>query len=180
MASKLAKIQNMVYEIRGQKVMLDHDLADLYGVELKAMNQAVKRNIGRFPSDFMFQLTNGEWNSLRSQFVTSKNNRGGRRYIPYAFTEHGILMLSSVLNSDKAVKINIQVMRVFVKMRYYMLSQNATNEQIDELRKLLMVYIENTDYKLSKHDKTIEQIIIALNNLIEKPPKTNKIGFRTD
>jgi hypothetical protein len=118
MANRLAKIQNMIYEIRGQKVMLDSDLSDLYGVELKTMNQAVKRNIGRFPSDFMFQLTNGEWNSLRSQIVTSKNSRGGRRYVPFAFTEHGILMLSSVLNSDKAIKINIQVMRIFVKMRH--------------------------------------------------------------
>jgi len=175
MANKLAKIQNMIYEIRGQKVMLDRDLAALYGVELKAMNQAVKRNIGRFPSDFMFQLTDIEWSNLRSQIVTFNNDT--RKYKPYAFTEHGILMLSSVLNSDKAIKINIQVMRVFVKMRHYTLSQNATNEQIDELRKLLMVYIENTDYKLSKHDKAIGQIIIALNNLIEKPPKTKRIGF---
>jgi len=175
MANKLAKIQDMVYEIRGQKVMLDSDLAALYGVELKVMNQAVKRNIGRFPSDFMFQLTNNEWSNLRSQIVTFKNDT--RKYKPYAFTEHGILMLSSVLNSDKAIKINIQVMRIFVKMRHYTLSQSSTNEQITELRKLLMVYIENTDYKLLKHDKAIGQIIIALNNLIDKPPKTKRIGF---
>ncbi|MDR2574870.1 MAG: ORF6N domain-containing protein [Treponema sp.] len=177
MANRLAKIQNMVYEFRGQKVMLDRDLAALYGVELKAMNQAVKRNIGRFPSDFMFQLTDIEWSNLRSQIVTFNNDT--RKYKPYAFTEHGILMLSSVLNSEKAIKINIQVMRVFVKMRHYTLSQNATNKQIGELRKLLMIYIENTDNKLSKHDKAIGQIIIALNNLIEKPPKTKRIGFNT-
>jgi phage regulator Rha-like protein len=175
MANRLAKIQNMIYEIRGQKVMLDRDLADLYGVEIKRLNESVKRNIGRFPSDFMFKLTDIEWSNLRSQIATF--NKDTRKYRPYAFTEHGILMLSSVLNSDKAVKINIQVMRVFVKMRHYMLSQNATNEQIGELRKLLMVYMENTDCKLSKHDKAIGQIIIALNNLIEKPPKTRRIGF---
>jgi phage regulator Rha-like protein len=178
MANKLAKIHNMIFEIRGQKVMLDRDLAVLYGVELKVMNQAVKRNIGRFPSDFMFQLTGVEWSNLRSQFVTFNNDT--RKYKPYAFTEHGILMLSSILNSDKAIKINIQVMRVFVKMRHYALSYSSTNEQITELRKLLMVYIENTDYKLLKHDKTIGQIIIALNNLIEKPPKTKRIGFNTE
>jgi len=175
MASKLAKIQNLIYEIRGQKVMLDHDLAGLYGVEIKRLNESVKRNIKRFPAEFMFQLTNTEWSKLRSQIATF--NKDTRKYKPYVFTEHGILMLSSVLNSDKAININIQIMKIFVKMRHYMFSQNETNEQVGELRKLLMVYIENTDYKLSKHDKAIGQIIIALNNLIDKPPKTRRIGF---
>ena len=179
MAQNLAQLQKLIYEIRDQKVMLDSDLAALYGVEIKVMNQAVKRNIGRFPSDFMFQLTGEEWNSLRSQIVTSKNSRGGRRYIPYAFTEQGVSMLSSVINSERAIEVNINIMRAFVKLRHYVLTKSDTNEQIAELRKLLMVYIENTDYKLSKHDKAIEQIIIALNNLIEKPPKTKKIGFKT-
>jgi phage regulator Rha-like protein len=162
----------MIYEIRGQKVMLDRDLADLYGVELKVMNQAVKRNIGRFPSDFMFQLADEEWKNLRSQIVTF--SRDTRKYKPYAFTEHGILMLSSVLNSDKAVNINIQVMRIFVRMRQYAFSQGSTNEQIAELRKLLMLYIE-------KNDKRVNEIIIALNNLIEqpKPKNTKTIGFNT-
>ena len=175
MANKLMQIQKMIYEIRGQKVMIDSDLGALYGVELKVMNQAVKRNIDRFPVDFMFQLTAEEWANLRSQIVTF--SKDSRKYKPYAFTEHGILMLSSVLNSDRAVKINIQVMRIFVQMRQYVLSQNATSGQIADLRKLLLLHIENTDNKLSKHDKTIEQIIIALNNLIEKPPKTKPIGF---
>ena len=155
--------------------MLDSDLAALYGVELKAMNQAVKRNIGRFPSDFMFQLTEEEWKNLRSQIVTF--SKDSRKYKPYAFTEHGILMLSSVLNSKRAVNVNIQVMRIFVQMRHYAISQNATNEQITELRKLLMLHIENSEYKFSKHDKAIEKIITALNNLIEQPPKTKTIGF---
>jgi len=171
MAGKLTQIQNMIYEIRGQKVMLDSDLAALYDVELKVMNQAVKRNIGRFPFDFMFQLTDIEWKNLRSQFVTFSKDT--RKYKPYAFTEHGILMLSSVLNSDRAVKVNIQVMRIFIQMRHYTLSQNAANEQIAELRKLLMLYIE-------KNDKRVNEIIIVLNNLITEPPKTKKIGFNVE
>ena len=97
--------------------------------------------------------------------------------LPYVFTEQRVTMLASVLNSSKAVIVNINIMRAFVELRHYVLTKSDTNEQIAELRKLLMVYIENTDYKLSKHDKAIEQIIIALNNLIEKPPKTKKIGF---
>jgi phage regulator Rha-like protein len=175
MASKLEQLQKLIYEIRDQKVMLDSDIAALYGVELKVMNQAVKRNIRRFPPDFMFQLTAEEWKNLRSQFVTF--NKDTRKYKPYAFTEQGVSMLSSVINSERAIEVNINIMRAFVKLRHYVLSKSDTNEQIAELRKLLMVYIENTDYKLSKHDKTIEQIIIALNSLIEQPPKTKKIGF---
>jgi hypothetical protein len=176
MKIELEKIKNMIYEISGQKVMLDRDLADLYGVELRSLNQAVKRNIGRFPSDFMFQLTDDEWKIQRSQFVIF--NKDTRKYKPYAFTEQGVSMLSSVINSERAIEVNINIMRAFVKLRHYVLSQSK-DEQIAELRKLLMVYIENTDYKLSKHDKAIEQIIIALNNLIEKPPKTKTIGFTT-
>ena len=146
--------------------MLDSDLARLYGVEIKVMNQAVKRNIGRFPSDFMFQLTEKEWKNLRSQIVTFSKDT--RKYKPHAFTEHGILMLSSVLNSDRAININIQVMRIFVQMRQYALSNSGTNEQIAELQKLLMIHIENNDYKFSEYDETIKQIVIALNNLIEQ------------
>jgi hypothetical protein len=148
---------------------LQYDAA-LYGVEVKVMNQAVKRNIGRFPSDFMFQLTNNEWDSLRSQFVTSNDNRGGRRYAPYVFTEQGVSMLSSVINSERAIEVNINIMRTFVKLRRYVISQSTANDQIAELRKLLMLYIE-------KNDKRVNDIIIALNNLIEQPPKTKKIGF---
>jgi len=175
MTRKLTKFQRMIYEIRGQKVMLDRDLADLYGVELKVMNQAVKRNIERFPSDFMFQLTGVEWKNLRSQFVTFKEDT--RKYKPYAFTEQGVSMLSSVINSKRAIEVNINIMRAFVKLRHYVLTKSDTNAQITQLRKMLMVYIENTDYKLLKHDKKIEQIIIALNNLIAQPPKTKPIGF---
>ena len=166
-------ILNMIYEIRGQKVILDSDLAYLYCVELRTLNQAVKRNSRRFPPDFMFQLTQDEWNSLRSQNVISKNSRGGRRYAPYAFTEQGVSMLSSVINSEQAIDVNINIMRTFVNLRRYVLTQTPTNEQITELRKLLMLYIE-------KNDNRVNEIIIALNNLMEKPKKTTTIGFRAN
>jgi len=113
--NKVITINDLIYEIRGQKVMIDHDLAEIYGVELKVMNQSVKRNIGRFPPDFMFQLTPNEWNNLRSQNVTSSLSHGGRRYLPYAYTEHGVLMLSNVLNTKKAINMSIQIIRVFDK-----------------------------------------------------------------
>jgi len=177
MANKLAQIQKRIYIIREKRVMLDSDLASLYEVEVKQLNQAVKRNIKRFPDDFMFRLTKDELNEV----VTNCDHLQNIKYrptLPYAFTEQGVAMLAAVLNSQKAIDVNIQIMRAFVQLRHYVLTKSDTNAQIAELRKLLMVYMENTDYKLSKHDKAIEQIIIALNNLIEKPPKTKTIGFR--
>jgi len=168
MKDEITQIQNMIYEIRGLKVMLDRDLAALYGVEVKRLNESVRRNAKRFPPEFMFQLTDDEWKNLRSQIATF--NSDTRKYKPYVFTEHGILMLSSVLNSDKAIDVNIQIMKIFVHMRHYVISHSATNNQIEELRKLLMLYIE-------KNDKRVNEIIIALNNLIAQPPKTKKIGF---
>ena len=171
MAGKLTQLQELIYEIRAQKVMLDSDLAALYGVELRSLNQAVKRNSGRFPSDFMFQLTDDEWQKLRSQFVIFNNDT--RKYKPYAFTEQGVSMLSSVINSERAIEVNINIMRTFVKLRHYVLSKSDNNEQIAELRKLLMLYIE-------KNDKRVNEIIIALNNLIGQPPKTKRIGFNAD
>ena len=180
MATQLLQIQKMIYEIRGQKVMLDSDLAVLYEVETFNLNKAVKRNVERFPDDFMFQLTKNEWENLTFQNGISNKQHGGRRFMPYAFTEQGVAMLASVLNSKKAIDVNISIMRAFVKLRHYILSKSDKNNQIVELRKLLMLHIENTDSKFSKHDKTIKQIIIALNNLIEKPPPTKKIGFGTN
>ena len=170
MKGEFVKIQSMIYEIRGQKVLLDTDLAELYGVEPRVLNQATKRNIGRFPPDFMFQLTQDECDTLRSQFVISKQSRGGRRYAPYVFTEQGVSMLSSVINSNLAIEINIKIMRTFVELRHYALSKPDTTEQIAELRKLLMLYIE-------KNDKRVNDIIIALNHLIEHPIEPKKIGF---
>jgi len=163
-------IQDMIYEIRGQKVMLDSDLAKLYEIRTKNLNKAVKRNKERFPEFFMFQLAEEEFNSLRFQTGTSNERKGGRRYLPYVFTEHGVLMLSSVLNSKKAVEINIEIMRTFVQLRRYVISQSGTSEQIAELRKLLLLYID-------KNDKRVNDIVIALNNLIEQPKPAKKIGF---
>jgi len=172
-------IHDMIFEIRGQKVMLDSDLARLYEIETKNLNKAVKRNIERFPDFFMFQLTENEYNSLRFHFGTSNEGKGGRRYLPYVFTEHGILMLSSVLNSQKAIRINIEIMVTFIKMRQFVLAQGSGNEQIAELRKLLMLHIENSETKFSEHDEAIRHIVQVLNNLIEKPKESKRIGFCT-
>jgi len=160
--------------------MLDRDLAELYAVELKVLNQAVKRNIARFPSDFMFKLTQKEWDILRSQIVTANKDIAKVRFLPYAFTEHGVLMLSNVLNSTKAVNMSIQIIRVFDKLRKYALDQSSKSIRIEELHKLLMLHIENNDYKFSEHDKAIRQIIHALNRFIEQPKKSRPIGFNAD
>jgi len=173
--NKVVSIQKMIYEVRGYKVMLDSDLAKLYGVEVKALNRAVKRNNMRFPDDFMFQLSIAEWEILKYQIGTSR--WGGKRKIPYVFTEHGIAMLSGLLNSEIAINVNIQIMRTFSKLRHYVVTQSDTNKQILELRKLLMLHVENTESKFLKHDKTIKQILYVLNGLIDQPPKTKKIGF---
>jgi phage regulator Rha-like protein len=170
----------MIYEIRGQKVMLDRDLAELYGVEVKRLNEAIKRNIARFPSDFMFKLTKKEWEILRSQFATANVNISKVRYPPYVFTEHGVLMLSNVLSSEKAIKMSIQIIRVFEKLRKYALKQTSKDARIAEIHKLLMIHIENNDYKFSEYDETIRHILQALNNLIEHPPKTRRIGFTVE
>jgi phage regulator Rha-like protein len=177
MKDPLIPIQNMIYEILGQKVMLDRDLAGLYGVEVKRLNEATRRNIERFPSDFMFQLTQDEWDILRSQIATANKNISKVRYLPHVFTEHGVLMLSNVLNSENAINMSIQIIRVFDKLRKYALKQTPKDVRIEELHKLLMLHIENNDYKFSEYDETIRQIVHALNNLIEQPPKTKKIGF---
>src|ERR1700720_4176459 len=145
----IRSIQNRIYEIRGERVMLDRDLADLYETETKALNLAVKRNIKRFPSDFMFQLTKEEFDDLRFQIETSKNGnmlrlqnetskgRGGTRYLPHAFTEQGVAMLSGVLNSDKAINMNIAIMRAFVEVRRVLLKQPDLKEQLNEIKERL-------------------------------------------
>jgi hypothetical protein len=179
MKNELIQIKKMIYEIRRTKVMLDSDLAQLYEVPTHRLNEAVKRNIKRFPLDFMFQLTEDEWKSLVSQFAIPKSSRGGRRFAPYVFTEQGIAMLSTVLNSELAIEINIHIMRAFVQLGHYISSSMDKNKQITELRRLLMLHIENTDNKLSEHDEAINQIIRVLNNLIEQPPKPRTIGFNT-
>ena len=176
--NKIIIIQDLIYEIRGHKVMFDHDLANLYGVSTPRLNEAVKRNIKRFPEDFMFQLSDDEWKDfLRSQNAISKTNQGGRRYAPFVFTEQGVAMLAAVLKSQKAIDANICIMRAFVKLRHFIHSQIGANEQITELHKLLMLHIENSENKFLEHDRALVNIINALNNLIEKPKETKRIGF---
>ena len=129
------RIEQSILLIRGHKVMLDSDLAGLYGVTTKRLNEQVKRNLSRFPDDFMFQLTESETDLLRSQFATSKKGRGGRRYQPYAFTEQGVAMLSSVLNSERAIKVNVEIMRAFVRLRQLLASNKDLSKRLDELEK---------------------------------------------
>ncbi|ADQ79887.1 KilA-N, DNA-binding domain [Paludibacter propionicigenes WB4] len=126
---ELQIIQNKIFEIRGQRVMLDFDLAELYEVETRALNQAVKRNLKRFPSDFMFQLTNKEFENLKSQSVIS--SWGGLRKLPYAFTEHGVTMLASVLRSERAIEINIQIVRAFIALRQFVLGYAELNQKLE-------------------------------------------------
>lgn len=126
---ELQVIQNKIYEIRGQRVMLDFDLADLYEVETRVLNQAVKRNIKRFPSDFMFQISNKEFDNLMSQIVIS--SWGGTRKLPFAFTEHGVTMLASVLRSERAIEINIQIVRAFIELRQYALGYAELNQKLE-------------------------------------------------
>jgi len=126
---ELQLIQNRIHEIRGQRVMIDYDLAEMYGVETKTLKQAVKRNENRFPPDFMFELSPPEWNGLRSHFVTS--NHGGIRYMPYVFTEQGVAMLSSVLRSEKAIAINIQIIRAFILIRQNALLFAEINQKLE-------------------------------------------------
>jgi S-adenosylmethionine synthetase len=163
-------ISDKIYFIRNQKVMLDRDLAMLYGIQTKVLKQAVKRNISRFPDDFMFELSDAEFSNWRSQIVTSNSDKMGLRYAPMAFTEHGVLMLSSILNSDKAIQTNIQIMRIFTKVRQMLLDTTEIKLDIAQIKK-----------KLENHDKNIELVFNYLDELTEKKedekPRT-KIGYK--
>jgi len=162
-------ISSKIYLIRGKKVIIDQDLAKLYHVETKVLKQAVRRNIERFPEDFMFELSNQEFTILRSQIATS--SWGGTRYAPMVFTEQGVAMLSSVLNSAYAIMVNIQIMRVFTKVRELLVDNLSIRLEIEEIRK-----------QLSNHDKNIDLVFSYLDELIEKHdnPKPRKaIGFKT-
>jgi phage regulator Rha-like protein len=171
--NELKNIKSMIFEDRGYQVMLDENLARIYQVETKVLNQAVKRNIDRFPPEFMFQLTKDEYENLKSQFVTS--SWGGRRKLPFAFTEHGVIMLSSVLNSKIATQINIAIVKAFIDMRRYI--AKPIRDKIDDLEKVLMLHIDDKNHNFEEHAAMINEIIDTLNNLIEKPPKTRPIGF---
>jgi len=163
-------ISDKIYFIRNQKVILDRDLAMLYGIETKRLKEQVKRNLSRFPEDFMFELTKDEFANWRSQFATSNSDKIGLRYAPMAFTEHGVLMLSSVLNSDKAIQTNIQIMRIFTKVRQMLLDTTEIRLDIAQIQK-----------KLENHDKNIELVFSYLDELTEKEenkkPRT-KIGYK--
>ena len=165
-------VMNKIYLIRDQKVMIDKDLAELYGVETRVLNQAVKRNAQRFPGDFMFRLKHKEWKSLRSQFVTLKTSRGAHsKFLPFVFTEQGVAMLSSVLRSETAIGVNIQIIRVFTRMRAMILTH-----------KDILLKIEKIEKKLSGHDEEIQVIFNYLKRLLNPAqPARRKIGFkRTD
>ena len=161
-------IINKIYLIRNHKVMLDKDLAELYGVETRRLNEQVKRNILRFPVNFMFQLTEAEFENLKSQIATS--SWGGRRKLPYVFTEHGVLMLSSILNSEKAIKVNIQIMRIFTKVREMLTDNMSLKLDVEEIKK-----------KLTNRDKNIELVFNYLDELMEKqanPEPRKQIGYK--
>jgi hypothetical protein len=162
---ELQIIQNKIYEIRGIRVMLDFDLAEMYGVETRALNQAVKRNIKRFPSDFMYQLTNLELENLMSQFVIS--SWGGLRKLPFAFTEHGVTMLASVLRSEKAIEINIQIVRAFIALRQYALGYAELNQKL-----------ENFMIETNMQFNDIYQALTELASKKEVEKVRTPIGFR--
>jgi phage regulator Rha-like protein len=168
-------ITQSILVLRGQRVLLDAELAALYGVEIRVLVQAVKRNLARFPEDFMFQLSTAEWTALRSQFVTLKAGRGQhRKYLPYAFTEQGVAMLSSVLRSERAIAVNIQIMRAFVRMRELLASNRELARRLDELEARL-------EKKLTTHDQAIAAILSAIRQLMNPPaPKRRPVGFTAD
>ena len=161
------EITEKILLFRDKKVMVDTDLAKLYGVPTKSLNLAVKRNIDRFPLDFMFRLDENEAETLRLQIETSKEGRGGRRYLPYVFTEQGVAMLSSVLNSKRAIQVNIEIMRAFAKIREMILSYRELQKKINEMEQ--------------KYDKNFSAVFEALRELINPPEKPRRrIGFKQD
>ena len=159
------KIANLIYIIRGKRVMIDSDLADIYSVETKLLKQAVRRNINRFPEDFMFELTRAEYDSLRSQFVTLKRGQH-TKYLPFVFTEHGSLMLSSVLKSETAINASLNIVRAFVKLREMLASNKELAKKIEELEK--------------KYDEQFKVVFVAIRQLMQKPEKSKRksLGYR--
>ena len=166
-----------IYLVRGKRVMLDRDLAELYGVETKVLNQAVKRNEKRFPSDFMFQMNDLELENWKSQFVTSNKVKMGLRKLPNVFTEMGVAMLSSVLNSDTAIEVNIQIVRIFSRLREMLLTHKDILLKLEQIEQK----IQKQEQKGNKHDEEIKIVFQALKELIEQPsPPRKRIGFKID
>jgi len=175
-------ITQTIHEIRGKKVILDSDLARLYGVTTKRLNEQVKRNAGRFPEDFMFQLTADEYDdSLRSQNATLETGRGRyRKYLPYAFTEHGALMAANVLNSPKADEVSIYIVRAFVQMREMLLTQADWAYKLERIERRLQERFAYHEDRLDDHEAKIDTLIDALHELMAPPdPQRRPIGFRT-
>ena len=168
--ARAEQIEQVIKVVRGQRVMLDSDLARLYGVTTAALNQAVKRNAQRFPLDFAFRLTRQEFMALISQIVTSKGSRGGHRKLPWVFTEHGVAMLSSVLRSSQAAQVNVEIMRAFVRLRRLLATPGELVEQIAKLAETVQL-----------HDDQIKAIAQVLRQMMEKPPEPPKgqIGFQS-
>jgi len=163
----ILEIENRIFTVRNDKVMLDSDLSELYGVSTKQLNQQVKRNWGRFPRDFMFRLTKKEFGNLKSQFVTSSLGHGGRRKLPYVFTEHGAIMLASVLNSERAIETSILVVRAFVRFREMFSGHKEIARKLSELEK-----------RLAGHDKDIRIILATIRQLMSTPATGKRqIGF---
>ena len=179
MTDDLIQIQSLIYEIRGYKVMLDSDLAALYGVLTKNLNKAVKRNIQRFPEDFMFQLTKEEFENLRFQNGTSKGEHGGRRFMPYVFTEQGIAMLSSVLQSEQAIAINIQIMRTFVKIKQFAIENKELSQRLAELEHYFIEHCEDNNQDREETKRHLAKIYEAIGLLMDRT-KPAKIGFKTE
>lgn len=186
----IIQVRHIIYNVRGENVILDKDIASLYGVTTGALNQAVKRNSNRFPEDFMFQLTEQEWESLKSQIVIAKGGRGGSRSLPYAFTEHGVLMLASVLRSDIAAQVSINISRTFAEMRRYIVSTAHLTSEIAEIRTKIellesrcedsLAAVNDLSEDLQKEIENLYNAIGALSvqsTLLSKG-KRNKIGFR--
>ena len=164
------RLLHHIYIIRGKKVMLDKDLASLYGIETKRLKEQVRRNRNRFPADFMFELNKKEFENWRSQFATSNSEIMGMRHAPFAFTEHGILMLSSILNTDRAIKVNIRIMRIFIKMREMLHTHKALLEKLEQLEK-----------KVTGHDDSIKLIFQSLRRFLQNQnPPRRRIGFRRE
>ena len=183
---ELQPIQSKIYEIRGQRVMLDFDLAELYQVETRTLKQAVRRNIERFPSDFMFEITESEYNYLKNSMtshIVISNERGGRRYMPFAFTEQGVAMLSSVLRSETAIQVNIAIMRAFVAMRNYITTTTQITAELSEIRaKLALLERADEDNAEAVNDlsedmrKELDNIYQAIAALSIKVPQARKVG----
>jgi len=159
-------VLDKIYLVRGQKVMIDRDLANLYGVETKRLKEAVKRNIERFPEDFMFEMTKDEFNNWRSQIATSNSEKMGLRYAPFCFTEEGVTMLSCILSSDTAIAVNIQIIRVFKRMREMLITHKDILLKLEAIEKKLLQH----DHHLKKHEDEIQIVFEALKQLINPPP----------